>query len=119
MDEQVQAWNRGDIDEFMKGYLDDSQTTMIGKTLTQGYSTILDHYKKTYANKEAMGTLEFSEVEVRSLGPGTAVVTGKFHLARTAAGGGESSGIFSPVWDKPHPGAPWKIVLDHTTVTTP
>jgi ketosteroid isomerase-like protein len=50
------------------------------------------------------------------LGANYAVVTGKFHLARTVAGGGDAQGIFSLVWEKTAEG--WKIILDHTSATT-
>ncbi|MGH9673116.1 MAG: hypothetical protein ACRD44_08040 [Bryobacteraceae bacterium] len=39
-----------------------------------------------------MGRLQFSEIEVRMLGADHAVVLGRFHLTRTAAGGGDARG---------------------------
>jgi ketosteroid isomerase-like protein len=42
----------------------------------------------------------------------TAVATGRFKLTRTAAGGGDASGIYSLVFLKTAQG--WKITLDHT-----
>jgi uncharacterized protein (TIGR02246 family) len=112
--EQAEAWNRGNVDAFMKTYKDAPDTTFIGKTIQQGYAPILERYKKAYPNKDAMGTLDFSAITVRNLGPDYAVVTGRFHLARNAAGGGDASGIFSLVWEKTSEG--WKIILDHTSV---
>jgi uncharacterized protein (TIGR02246 family) len=112
--EQADAWNRGDVEAFMKFYKNAPDTTFIGKTLQQGYGPILERYRKAYPNKDAMGTLDFSAISVRKLGPGYAVVTGRFHLARNAAGGGDASGIFSLVWEKTPEG--WRIILDHTSV---
>jgi uncharacterized protein (TIGR02246 family) len=111
---QEEAWNRGDVDAFMKFYKDSPDTTFIGKTVQQGYAPILERYKKAYPDKDAMGKLDFSAIAVRSLGADYAVVTGRFHLARNAAGGGDASGIFSLVWEKTPEG--WKIILDHTSV---
>ncbi len=113
MHRQVEAWNRGDVEAFMHAYEDSAQTTFIGKTVEHGYAMILARYRRGYPTKEAMGTLEFSDLNVRMLGPQYAVVTGRFHLARTAAGGGEASGVFSLVWEKTSAG--WKIILDHTS----
>jgi ketosteroid isomerase-like protein len=45
--------------------------------------------------------------------PAHAVVTGHFHLTRSAAGGGDASGVFSLVFEKKPTG--WKIILDHTS----
>jgi uncharacterized protein (TIGR02246 family) len=116
LDDQATAWNRGDVDAFMRAYKDSPDTTFIGKTIAQGYQPILERYKKTYSSNDAMGTLDYSDITVRELGANYAVVTGKFHLARTPAGGGDAQGIFSLVWEKTAEG--WKIILDHTSATT-
>jgi uncharacterized protein (TIGR02246 family) len=117
LDDQAAAWNAGDIPTFMRAYKDSPDTTFIGKSVEHGYAPILERYKKAYASKDAMGTLDFSEITVRELDANYAVVTGKFHLARNAAGGGDVSGIYSLVWEKTSEG--WKIILDHSSVTTP
>ena len=113
LDDQVSAWNRGDIDAFMQGYQDSPETTFIGKTLHHGWQQVLERYKHDYSTKEARGTLEFSELSVRLLGADYAIATGKYHLTRSAAGGGDATGIFSLVWEKSAEG--WKIILDHTS----
>jgi ketosteroid isomerase-like protein len=110
--DQQNAWNNGDIVTFMHGYNDSPDTTFIGKTIEKGYQPILARYQRNYATRDAMGILKFSDLSVRMLGPDHAVVTGHFHLARTAAGGGEAQGIFSLVFEKESDG--WKIILDHT-----
>lgn len=116
---QVAAWNRGDIPAFMQSYEDSPDTTFIGLTVRKGYGPILERYETSYANQEQMGTLTFNDLAVRLL-PGScgkvefAVVTGRFHLARTTRGEAtKDDGIFSLVWRKgPHG---WKILLDHTS----
>lgn len=116
---QVAAWNRGDIPAFMQAYEDSPDTTFIGTTVRRGYQPILERYKKSYTNRDQMGTLTFSDLAVRLL-PGScgkvefAVVTGRFHLARSTRGEAtKDDGIFSLVWRKgPHG---WKILLDHTS----
>jgi uncharacterized protein (TIGR02246 family) len=111
--DQEAAWNRGDVDAFMRGYKDSPDTTFIGKTISRGYQPILERYKKGYATRAAMGTLDFSDITVRMLGNDHAVVTGRYHLTRTADGGGDASGIFSLVFEREADG--WKIILDHTS----
>ena len=110
---QAAAWNKGDIDTFMRGYKDSPETTFIGKTISHGFQPILERYKKGYSSRAAMGKLDFSELAVRMLGSDYAVVTGRFHLARTAEGGGDASGIFSLVFELEADG--WRIILDHTS----
>jgi uncharacterized protein (TIGR02246 family) len=110
---QVAAWNRGDVVAFMHGYKDSPSTTFVGKTIQHGYANILARYQKSFAGKEKMGQLTFSELEVKQLDAHFATVTGHFQLARSAAGGGDAAGIFSLVFQKTDGG--WKIILDHTS----
>lgn len=113
MDEQTHAWNRGDIAGFMGGYKDAPDTTFIGSEVQHGFGAILARYRAKYASPEAMGKLSFSAIDVRLLDEKFAIATGRFHLERTAAGGGPASGVFSLVWEKTDKG--WKAILDHTS----
>jgi uncharacterized protein (TIGR02246 family) len=113
LNEQQLAWNRGDIVTFMHGYDDSPKTTFIGKTVEHGDQMILARYQRNYASREAMGQLAFSDLDVRMLGQEHAVVTGRFHLARSQAGGGDAAGVFSLVFEKER--GDWKIILDHTS----
>ena len=116
---QVAAWNAGDIPKFMAGYEDSSETTFVGATVNKGFQPILARYKMAYANKDQMGTLTFTDLDVRLLPSATgsveyAVVTGRFHLDRTTKGEAtKDNGIFSLLWHKTSSG--WKIILDHTS----
>src|SRR5438309_7848875 len=95
------AWNRGDLVAFASDYEDSPQTTFIGSEVVRGGTqAILERYRKRYPNREAMGTLTFSEIDVRRLATGLALTTGKFQLKRTAAGGGDASGRFTLVVKK-------------------
>lgn len=116
---QTAAWNRADIPAFMQAYENSPETTFIGSTIRKGYEPILQRYRAAYANAAQMGTLSFSNIEVRLLPASCgaaelAVVTGNFHLERTQKGTAtKDDGIFSLVWRKGAQG--WKIVLDHTS----
>ena len=116
---QIDAWNNSDIPTFMKAYEDSPDTTFIGKTLRKGYAPILLRYQQNYSTREQMGTLTFSDLDVRLLPSGCgkyeiALVTGKFHLDRSVHGKADKDdGIFSLVFRKGPYG--WKIILDHTS----
>jgi ketosteroid isomerase-like protein len=116
---QTAAWNRADIPAFMQSYENSPDTTFIGAAVRKGYGPILERYTAAYSTAEQMGALTFTDLEVRLLtgSCGTAefaVVTGKFHLERTAKGEAKKDdGIFSLVWRKGPQG--WKILLDHTS----
>ncbi len=113
LDDQVKAWNRGDLDEFVKGYLNSPGITFVGKAVSRGYQGVLDRYRANYGDKQRMGTLRFDEVEVKMLGKDHALILGKFALDRTAAGGGPAAGRYSLVARKTKDG--WKLIHDHTS----
>src|ERR1700687_4151182 len=89
LDDQVTAWNRGDIPAFMEGYDKSESTTFVGTAITKGHAQVLTNYIKRYPTREKMGTLRFSDLEIRLLGTDYASVIGRFHLDRTAEAGGE------------------------------
>src|SRR5215210_4246650 len=65
LDAQIAAWNRGDIEAFMGGYRRSPETVFIsGDSLTRGWQTVLDRYKRSYDTREKMGTLSFLEIEI-------------------------------------------------------
>jgi uncharacterized protein (TIGR02246 family) len=113
LDDQVAAWNRGDIPGFMEGYDKSESTTFVGSIITKGHAEVLANYRKRYPTPEKMGTLRFSDLEIRTLGPDYASVLGRFHLDRSAGAGGEAAGIFTLLFHKTGKG--WKVILDHTS----
>ena len=110
---QEAAWNKGDIDTFASSYKDAPDTLFITHQVSRGYVGLIDEYKRDYPTRAAMGTLAFSELEVRTLDENYAVVIGKYHLDRNKKEGGPAEGIFSLVFEKTDKG--WKIIIDHTT----
>ena len=114
--QQASDWNRGDLDAFAQGYKNSPDILFIGRTIEHGYAGMLAGYKARYATREAMGQLTFSALEVQPLDEHFATATGRFHLARTAKGGGDADGYFLLVLEKTAAG--WKIVRDDTTAAS-
>jgi uncharacterized protein (TIGR02246 family) len=110
---QEDAWNKGDLTAFASGYKDAPDTLFITRQVSRGYAGLIDEYKHDYPNRAAMGTLVYSELEVRTLDENYAVVFGKYHLDRGKKEGGIAEGLFSLVLEKTDKG--WKIIVDHTT----
>ena len=75
LSDQVEAWNRGDIDAFMNGYENSPETVFIGKTVRRGYDAVRRRYHEQYPTPEKMGKLGFSDLSVNLLGDGYASVT--------------------------------------------
>ena len=111
---QQAAWNLGNVDAFLVGYWQSPELTFSGSNgVSRGWDGVLERYKKNYPNREAMGELNFSDLEFRFLGPDAALVLGKWHLKREM---GDIGGVFSLVWQKFPEG--WKIVHDHTSTVS-
>jgi beta-aspartyl-peptidase (threonine type) len=111
LDNQVAAWNRGDIDGYMHGYWDSDSTIFVsGGTLTKGYLEVLSRYKKNYDTSEQMGKLEFRELWVRMLSANSAVASGVWELARKAD---KPWGRFTLIVERKPEG--WRITHDHTS----
>jgi uncharacterized protein (TIGR02246 family) len=111
LDEQLRAWNEGDLPAFVRTY--SAETLFVGKEVTRGNAGVLERYQRNYPTRERMGTLKFTDLEVRMLGQDFASVLGRFHLERTAAGGGPAQGIFTLLLERS--GKTWTIILDHTS----
>jgi ketosteroid isomerase-like protein len=108
---QVAGWNRGDIDAFMQGYARSPKTTFVsGDEVTRGWQTVRDRYAKKYDNREKMGRLTFSDLEITPLGDDAALVLGSWSLKRAKD---QPHGKFILLFRKLPEG--WRIVLDHTS----
>src|SRR5580698_933599 len=64
---QETAWNKGDLTAFASSYKDAQDTLFITRQVSRGYAGLIDEYKRDYPTRAAMGTLAFSELEVRTL----------------------------------------------------
>jgi ketosteroid isomerase-like protein len=117
LNKQAVDWNRGDLDEFAKGYKNSPDIMFMGRTIRRGYDQMLAGYRKSFPTRDAMGTLTFSDLEVQPLDEHFATVTGRFRLERTAAGGGDAGGYYLLVVERTPSG--WKIVRDDTTNEPP
>jgi uncharacterized protein (TIGR02246 family) len=111
LEAQTAAWNRGDIEGFMDGYARSKATVFVsGKTLTHGWQTVLDRYKKNYDTREKMGTLAFSDLVIKVVGSDAAHVIGRWQLTREKdAPHGRFTLIFRRIEGN------WRIVHDHTS----
>jgi ketosteroid isomerase-like protein len=108
---QQAAWNRGDIDGFMAGYVQsDDLRFASGGTITYGWKTTLERYKRHYPDRATMGTLAFSDLVVTVLAPDAALVFGKWELTRAQD---KPSGLFTLTLRKTPAG--WRIFQDHTS----
>jgi ketosteroid isomerase-like protein len=111
LDEQVMAWNEGNLEKFMEGYWKSDKLQFIGKNGIQyGWQKTLDNYKKSYPDKKAMGVLQFDILTIEKLAENVYWVVGKWKLEREKD---TPAGHFSLLWKKI--GGKWRIVADHSS----
>ncbi|MFT3748628.1 MAG: nuclear transport factor 2 family protein [Agriterribacter sp.] len=111
LDDQVYYWNKGDLNNFVKGYWNNDSVMFIGsKGVVYGYQNTLDRYKQTYSDTAKMGKLSFKILHVNKLSPDTYFVVGKFFLKRIV---GDAEGHYTLVFRKIN--GEWKIVSDHSS----
>ena len=111
LDEQEKDWNAGNIERFMRGYHQSPTTRFAsGGNVTLGWQSVMERYRRTYADKTAMGRLTFSDLDITVASEDTAVAFGRWQLKREKD---EPSGLFTLLFRKTAEG--WKIVHDHTS----
>ena len=108
---QQDAWNKGDIDSFMQGYLQSDELVFSGKSgPVYGWENTKKRYYSSYPNTKIMGKLNFTIKKIRSLSSNSAYLIGEYYLKRS---GEDSNGHFTLLWKKID--SNWLIVSDHTS----
>jgi len=109
--DQTASWNKGDLDDFMKGYWNNDSLTFIGQSgITYGYSTTLNNYRKHYDSPDKMGELSFTLLRLEKISSDRYFVIGKWQLKRKA---GDVGGYYTLLFRKID--GRWLIVVDHSS----
>lgn len=111
LENQQEAWNRGEIVRFMEAYWKDPLLTFSsgGKT-TRGWEATLDRYRAKYPDAKTMGRLTFDALETTQLDKDSALTLGNWKLERESP----ARGNFTLVWQRIQ--GQWKIVHDHSSL---
>ncbi len=110
VNQQSQAWNRGNIAEFMTAYWKDERLTFSSSGKTErGWQATFENYKKNYPDRETMGKLTFSEFETQELSADAMLMLGRWQLDRTEPVGGNFTLVWKRIDNK------WLIVHDHSS----
>lgn len=105
------AWNRGDLKGHLAIY-DASVTVMTKNGPRPTIEAIEQSFAQAYfVDGKPKQTLRMERVDIRSLSPDSALMTGRFILA--GGGAPEQSGWFTLVWVRTAVG--WRAVHDHTS----
>jgi uncharacterized protein (TIGR02246 family) len=105
------AWNAGDLEGYMDCYWHSPELRFAGGGgLRRGWDAVLASYREAYPDRESMGTLTFSDLDVTVLAPDAALVVGRWRLER---GTEAPHGIYTLLFRRVAAG--WRITHDHTS----
>jgi ketosteroid isomerase-like protein len=111
LDQQTDAWNRGDIEGFMNSYWESDSLMFLGKSgVTYGWANTLKNYRKGYPDTAVMGKLSFDYIKIKRLSKKYYFVVGKWHLKRSI---GDIDGYYNLLFEKIN--GRWAIVVDHSS----
>jgi ketosteroid isomerase-like protein len=111
LDQQTDAWNRGDIEGFMNSYWESDSLMFVGKSgVTYGWANTLKNYRKGYPDTAVMGKLSFDYIKIKRLSKKYYFVVGKWHLKRSI---GDIDGYYNLLFEKIN--GRWAIVVDHSS----
>ena len=116
LEQQVAAWNRGDLAGYMAGYAKtDALVFTSGGKVRTGWQATFDTYQAKYGvAPSTMGKLAFAITQVDAIGADGAVVLGTWTLTDSDHPG---TGVFSVVLERRPEG--WRIIHDHTSLAPP
>jgi ketosteroid isomerase-like protein len=111
LEDQRIAWNQGDLKTYMEGYWHSDSLVFIGKNGPKyGWDNTLANYQKSYPDVNAMGYLDFANLQITLLNNKFAYVSGSWKLTRTKD---ELKGYFTLLFKKVK--GKWVIVSDHSS----
>jgi ketosteroid isomerase-like protein len=113
LDRQVAEWNRGNLDGFLETYWHSPKVVFqSGVDRSDGWDAMRERYRKRYQSEgREMGHLDFSGLEIVTLGPESAFARGRWKL--TLSDGKTPAGLFTVILRKLPEG--WRIIHDHTS----
>ena len=110
---QEDAWNEGNINKFMEGYLKSDKIVFTGSNGSiYGWEETKKRYLNNYSNRTLMGNLKFKIINFQKLSEDIIQMQGSYYLKRKI---GDSKGFFSLIWKKEN--KKWFIISDHTSVS--
>ena len=110
---QEDAWNEGNINKFMEGYLKSDKIVFTGSNGSiYGWEETKKRYLNNYSNRTLMGNLKFKIINFQKLSEDIIQMQGSYYLKRKI---GDSKGFFSLIWKKEN--EKWFIISDHTSVS--
>lgn len=112
INESATAWNNGDLDAFMSYYKKTNELRFAANSsVNRGWEKARQAYVKSFADKNNMDLLKFSEFEVELITNDRALVFGRFTNIKKDKS--EKTGLTTLYMIKEN--GSWKILYDHSS----
>ena len=109
------AWNRGDFEGYMRGFLNPGVVFVSKGRFQDGWQGTLDHYVRDYGGDPARrGRLHFFDIRIQMLAPDAAQLVSRYELIRDHD---PQHGINTRLMRKV--GGRWVIALNHVSAQEP
>lgn len=108
--EQNDAWNRGDLDGYVRPYDDSGNFVFVSSRIIRSPQKLKERYEQRYkAGESDYGKISVSELEVQELAPGLARAWGRWKVVFVRT---EITGLFTLILQKK--AGQWRIIHDHS-----
>lgn len=112
LDEQVNAWNAGQLEKAMGYYYNSPDLLWISRAgIAKGYEPIFQGYVKDYTDRSLMGTYSYEPLHIEVLS--AAKVFYVFRWKIDLNGKKIMGGISSQIWKRS--GKDWLIISEHAS----
>lgn len=112
LDDQVNAWNSGKLEEAMAYYHNSPELLWISRTgIEKGYEPIFQSYLKDFANRSMMGTYSYEPLYIEALSGKKVYYVYRWKIELN--GRKLMGGVSSQIWKKS--GKRWLIFSEHAS----
>ena len=112
LDEQVIAWNNGDLEKAMSYYWNSSEMLWINKSgIQKGYQPVWEHFQKEFADRSKMGIYSCESLHIEKVTSFSVyfVIRWKIVLSDKKIMGGVSSQLWKKIAGN------WVITIEHAS----
>jgi len=112
LDEQVQAWNNGDLEKAMTYYWNSPEMLWINTTgVEKGCQEVLDMFRKNFADASQMGIYTYTPLYIEQLSEEAVYYVFRWQIARE--GKRLTGGISSQIWKNLN--GQWVVTSEHAS----
>lgn len=112
LDEQVEAWNKGELEKAMSYYWESSDMLWISRNGTeQGWQEVLEMFQNDFTDRSKMGAYTYEPLHIEQIAPEAVYYVYRWKI--DLQGKKLMGGISSQLWKKLN--GRWVITAEHAS----